>query len=279
MATPPPTAPRALAASTVKQAPASGEAHDDLIAASVPGGSYAHACISAVHGHRACGSSGSSGSGGMQQACRYVRPVGSVMQAPYTVEMRASAGVRSFICQRPSRHVLWDSAPFLTQCARGASKGLLHALSHSRIPHHTMKRPPRALQPKMKPKRRKCPPYLAARLPWTRQSPPMTGQVWRRNDPAFACRPSAALDAAEPAIDWSSVEEVSAHVSRTTLAGMQQLWRQHAASMDAQARASRSNAACALTTEGRGCGWKGVGKGLRVIRVGKGLRVGRGGGC
>uniref|UniRef100_A0A7R9Z897 Uncharacterized protein n=1 Tax=Chlamydomonas euryale TaxID=1486919 RepID=A0A7R9Z897_9CHLO len=47
----------------------------------------------------------------------------------------------------------------------------------------------------------------------------------------------AASVPAEPAIDWSSVEEVSAHVSRTTLAGMQQLWRQHAASMDAQGKA------------------------------------------
>ena len=39
---------------------------------------------------------------------------------------------------------------------------------------------------------------------------------------------------ADPEIDWSSVEEVSSHVSRATLAGMQQLWRQHAGSMDAQ---------------------------------------------
>ena len=38
-------------------------------------------------------------------------------------------------------------------------------------------------------------------------------------------------------IDWSSVEEVSSHVSRATLAGMQQLWRQHAGGMDAQGKA------------------------------------------
>ncbi|KAG1660078.1 hypothetical protein FOA52_006424 [Chlamydomonas sp. UWO 241] len=41
-------------------------------------------------------------------------------------------------------------------------------------------------------------------------------------------------------IDWSSVEEVSAHVSRTTLAGMQALWKAHAAAMDAQGKAFAS---------------------------------------
>jgi hypothetical protein len=33
------------------------------------------------------------------------------------------------------------------------------------------------------------------------------------------------------------LEEVSSHVSRATLAGMQQLWRQHASGMDAQGKA------------------------------------------
>jgi hypothetical protein len=32
--------------------------------------------------------------------------------------------------------------------------------------------------------------------------------------------------------DWSSVEQVTALVSKTTLAGLQQQWKQHAASMD-----------------------------------------------
>lgn len=37
-------------------------------------------------------------------------------------------------------------------------------------------------------------------------------------------------------VDWASVDQVSALVSRTTLAGMQQLWRQHASSMDLYGR-------------------------------------------
>lgn len=37
-------------------------------------------------------------------------------------------------------------------------------------------------------------------------------------------------------MDWASIDQVSALVSRTTLAGMQQLWRQHASSMDAHGR-------------------------------------------
>lgn len=50
----------------------------------------------------------------------------------------------------------------------------------------------------------------------------------------LACMPCLCAD---PVIDWSSVEEVASHVSRTTLVGMQQLWKQHAGSMDAQGKA------------------------------------------
>ena len=38
-------------------------------------------------------------------------------------------------------------------------------------------------------------------------------------------------------VDWSSMDQVSAHVSRAALAGMQALWRQHAGGMDAQGKA------------------------------------------
>ncbi len=38
-------------------------------------------------------------------------------------------------------------------------------------------------------------------------------------------------------IDWSSPDQVASHVSKTTLAGMQKLWRSHAAAMDVQGRA------------------------------------------
>jgi hypothetical protein len=43
-------------------------------------------------------------------------------------------------------------------------------------------------------------------------------------------------DDADPIIDWSSIEEVSSHVSRATLSGMQQLWKQHASAMDAEGK-------------------------------------------
>ncbi|KAJ9530431.1 hypothetical protein QJQ45_000807 [Haematococcus lacustris] len=37
-------------------------------------------------------------------------------------------------------------------------------------------------------------------------------------------------------VDWTSADTVAAHVSKTTLAGMQQLWRTHAAQMDSRGR-------------------------------------------
>jgi hypothetical protein len=39
-----------------------------------------------------------------------------------------------------------------------------------------------------------------------------------------------------PDIDWSILEEVAAHVSRTSLAGMQQLWKTHASTMDVKGK-------------------------------------------
>ncbi|KAL6756584.1 hypothetical protein V8C86DRAFT_61943 [Haematococcus lacustris] len=51
----------------------------------------------------------------------------------------------------------------------------------------------------------------------------------------------ASLDAAAAelppnGVDWTSADTVAAHVSKTTLAGMQQLWRTHAAQMDSRGR-------------------------------------------
>ena len=37
-------------------------------------------------------------------------------------------------------------------------------------------------------------------------------------------------------VDWSSVDQVANLVSKTTLAGLQQLWRQHATTMDETGR-------------------------------------------
>lgn len=37
-------------------------------------------------------------------------------------------------------------------------------------------------------------------------------------------------------VDWSSVEQVAGHVSRTTLTSMQQLWRTHSATMDSRGK-------------------------------------------
>ncbi len=71
-------------------------------------------------------------------------------------------------------------------------------------------------------------------------------------------------------MDWSSPDQVSAHVSKTTMAGMQKLWRAHAAAMDVQGRAFaqtvftlhsqalkvpwRQSPSCSCTARWRCCG-------------------------
>lgn len=88
------------------------------------------------------------------------------------------------------------------------------------------------------PLHRPAPPARSKRMARHRAACPMLasgpgpqGQAWCRAR-AAPCADGAPTEG----VDWSSVEQVAGHVSRTTLAGMQQLWRNHSAAMDGKGR-------------------------------------------
>lgn len=55
-------------------------------------------------------------------------------------------------------------------------------------------------------------------------------------DTGSLAMPAAAAATGEPEPDWSVPEQVASHVSKSTMASMQQLWRAHAAAMDIKGR-------------------------------------------
>lgn len=68
--------------------------------------------------------------------------------------------------------------------------------------------------------------------------------------PAYACIANSNISlpatqfvcaAPDDNFDWSSVEQVTSLVSKTTLAGLQQQWKQHAGSMDQYGRSFAEN--------------------------------------
>ncbi|GAX84963.1 hypothetical protein CEUSTIGMA_g12384.t1 [Chlamydomonas eustigma] len=66
-----------------------------------------------------------------------------------------------------------------------------------------------------------------------KDSAPEISNDLSQSSPSFYIVPTSDQD---PVIDWSSIEEVSSHVSRATLSGMQQLWKQHASAMDSEGK-------------------------------------------